>query len=159
MNALFLHSSRRPDSVLFDIDPIDENYPTIEDPLSVLAYLSCYEPTGFAGKVLVLGATDCRETTRQLLLASQIAPQQPVMVPTAAGPIWAEIQIDYNALGTLAQFAFRTPAAELIVETETQQRRYRLTMESAKTGFLLSPVLRDAISFAGLYNRQQSDAR
>jgi hypothetical protein len=44
MNARFLHGSRRPDSVLFDISPMDENYPTIEDPLSVLAYLSVTSP-------------------------------------------------------------------------------------------------------------------
>jgi hypothetical protein len=159
MNAAFLHSSRRPDSVLFEVNPIDTNYPALEDPLSVLTYLSCYEPTGFTGKYLVLGATNCHETPRQLLLESRITPEQRLTVPPATGPIWAEIEVDYSALGGLAQFAFRTPAAELAVETETQQRKYRLTLESAKTGFLLSPVLRDAVSFARLYNRDQVDRR
>jgi hypothetical protein len=159
MNGAFLRSSRRPDSVLFDISPIDGNYPTIEDPLSILAYLSCYEPAGFTGKFLILGATDCREATRQLVLEARIAPGQQLTVPSVAGPIWAEIDIDYNALGGPAQFAFHTPPAELVVETETQQRRYRLPLESARTGFLLSPVLRDVITFARLYNREQSDGR
>jgi hypothetical protein len=159
MNAGFLHSSRRPDAVLFDINPIDGNYPTIEDPLSVLAYLGCYQPTGFTGKFLMLGATSCRETPRKLLLESRVAPGQRLVIPPVTGPIWAEINIDYNAIGRLAQFAFRTPAAELAVETETQQRQYGLTLESARTGFLLSPVLRDVVAFAGLYDREQSDTR
>src|SRR5262249_3744523 len=99
------------------------------------------------------------EITRQLLSESRAAPGQRIMIPPATGPIWAEIEIDYNALGRLAQFALRTPAPELAVETETQQRRYRLNLESAKTGFLLSPVLRDVITFAGIYNRERSDSR
>src|SRR5215467_189941 len=123
MNAAFLHGPRRPDSVFFEVNPIDGSYPTLEDPLSVLAYLSCYEPTGFTGNFLVLGATNCRDITRHLVLESRIAPEQWLTVPPATGPVWAEIEIDYNMVGAFAQLAFHTPAAELVVETETQQRR------------------------------------
>jgi hypothetical protein len=158
MNAAYLHSPRRPDSVLFDIDPIDHNYPALEDPLSVLAYLSCYEPTGFAGKYLLLGATICHEPNRQLFLDARIAAGERVTVPSNSGPIWAEIELVPTTAGELAQFVYHLPSAELAVETETQQqRKYRLTKDPAKAGFLLSPVLYNVVSFASLYSQDHFD--
>jgi hypothetical protein len=155
MNAEFLQSPRRPSSVLFDVNPIDNNYPALEDPLSIFSYLSCYEPTGFTGKYLLLRATICREAARELLLDTWTAPEQWLTIPSAKGPIWAEIEINPNALGKLTDFVLRMPSAELVIETETEQRKYRLTRESAKTGFLLSPVLNDVVSFASLYHPDQ----
>jgi hypothetical protein len=157
MNAAYLESSRRPDSVLFDINPIDRNYPTLEDPLSILAYFRCYAPTGFRGKYLLLRSVACQAAPRKPLFDAEIAPGDSLTVASAAGPVWAEMEIVPNALGRLVQFALRIPPVELIVETETRQRRYRLTWESAAAGFLLSPVLDDVVSFATLYDRTLFD--
>jgi hypothetical protein len=154
-NASWLRSSNRPDSVVFDIAPIDERYPTVSDSLSVLALLSCYEPAGFTGRYLLLSAAGCVATTRTPLIDTTVEAGKEVILPQrGVGPMWAEIETRRSVLEVLSSAMLRLPPLQLTIDTESRHGVFRIPDELANIGFLLSPLISDPVSFALLYAGQ-----
>jgi hypothetical protein len=157
-NAAFLRSPQRPDFVVFDVAPIDNRYPSLSDPLSLLALLSCYEPNGLTGSYLLLRATDCVDIPRRLIMETSVPPGQPVALPTTTHrPIWAEIEVSQSAAGRLTSLLFRPAVTNLEVVMANHRRRYVLPPPIAQVGFLLSPLIVDPMSYGLLYGENGSD--
>jgi hypothetical protein len=154
LNASFLRGPKRPDHVLFEIAPIDGRHPMVEDPLSLLALLSCYQPAGFTGHYLLLDAAGCLEVQRTLILDTNIDPGKPVQIPpTATEPIWAEIVASPSAVEAISKTLLHLPPLQLAVNTDGQHTLFTLPRELAKVGFLLSPNVPDPVSFGLLYSQ------
>jgi hypothetical protein len=154
LNASFLRGSKRPDHVLFEIAPMDGRHPMVEDPLSLLALLSCYQPAGFTGHYLLLDAAGCLEVPRTPILDTNIDPGKPVQIPpTATQTIWAEIDASPSGVEAIRKTLLHLPPLQLAVNTDGQHSLFTLPRELAKVGFLLSPNVPDPVSFGLLYSQ------
>lgn len=152
MNATFLQGPKRPANVLFDVNSIDSRYPSLSDPLSVLALLRCYRPAGPSGRYLLLHPSACLPLDRKLLLDTNAGLDQRITVPNAdSGLVWAEIDIDPGIGGRIATLLFHSPRLFLSAAYGSECQKFVITRELAQTGFLLSPVLSTPASFASLY--------
>ena len=147
-NASRLRSPERPDSVVFDIAPIDERYPTISDSLSVLSLLSCYKPVGFTGRYLLLSSADCIPISRTLLVETTVEAGKQILVPKIDSPIWVQIETSHSVLETVSSAFLRLPPLQLTIDTEFYRKVFAIPDELGSVGFLLSPLVSDPISFA-----------
>jgi hypothetical protein len=148
LNASFFRGARRPDYVFFDIAPIDNRYPSAADPLSWLALMDCYRPSGNSGRYLVLRAANCEGESLDLVKEAKIRAGQPITIPAREGsPVWAEMDIRQNSAGSIVAALARPPLTELEVGTGMGRKIFRISPEMARTGFLLSPLVLDPASF------------
>jgi hypothetical protein len=150
-NASFFRSANRPDFVFFEIAPIDTRYPSAADGLSWLALMDCYRPWGNSGPYLVLRASGCEEASLDLTLETKTGAGEPVAVPASDGyAVWAQIDFRLNRAGSILAALARPPETKLAVHTGAGSREFSISAETARTGFLLSPLLVDAAGFGRL---------
>jgi len=151
-NASFFRGANRPNFVFFDVAPIDNRYPSSSDPMSWLALMACYEPSGTRSRYLLLRTAACEETTLELVAETRTRVLKSVATPFADGyAIWAQIDIRLNWAGEIVAALTRPPLTELAVDTGMGRRTFRISPEAARMGFLLSPLLLDPSSFGRLF--------
>jgi len=153
LNAGFLAGPRAPEFVLINADALDNRYPSTEDNLAWLSLLTNYQPAGFANEYLVLRKSVEPAPARfEKIVERSVAWDEPVEVPAGGqGAIWAAIDVGIAPLGHLIDFVLRPPEVDLNVQAAGVSDSYRLVIPLARSGFLLSPLVVDAGSFAGLY--------
>jgi hypothetical protein len=150
-NASFFRSASRPDFVFFEIAPIDTRYPSSADGLSWLALMDCYRPSGNSGPYLVLRAAGCEGASLDLISETKTGAGQSVAVPARPGyAVWAQIDFRLNRAGSIVAALARPPETRLVVHTGTGSSVFGISAETARTGFLLSPLLTDAAAFGKL---------
>lgn len=87
-----------------------------------------------------------RQISKRTVSASETIP-----IPQISKPIWAEIGIEKTIVGRAASFLFRTPIVTIRVQTaDGRTNDFRLPVDLAAGGFLLSPVVTDRDAFAAL---------
>ncbi len=159
-NAAFFRGPHRPDFVFFDVSPIDNRYPSAADTLSWLALMDCYLPSGNSGRYLVLRAAGCEDASLDLIADITARAGQRIAVPTSGDDaVWVEIDMRLNRTGLIIAALTRPPDTKLAIRTGTGQRSFSLSMETARTGFLLSPLLMDPASFGHLFVEGGIDPR
>ena len=150
-NASFFRGAGRPDFVFFEIAPIDTRYPSSSDGLSWLALMDCYRPSGNSGPYLVLRAAGCEEASLDLVADTKTAAGQAVAVPAGDGSaVWAQIDFRLKPAGAIIAALARPPDTRLAIHTGTGLHVFGISAETARTGFLLSPLLLDAAAFGKL---------
>jgi hypothetical protein len=75
-----------------------------------------------------------------------------IMLPvTTNGPIWAEMEINKSILGSVVSTFYKPPILMLMVSMrDGRQLCFRLVPGMARSGFLLSPLIKDNASFVAL---------
>jgi len=153
-NAAFFRSKNRPDHVLFDVAPIDNLYPTMEDPLTWLALLDCYEPSGRSGRYVLLNAApSCTGGPPYLISEVTSLSGREITVPLGPGngsPVWAEVETRPKIAEEILSLLIKPPWTDLAVKTTSGTREFKFTPGRGKIGFLLSPMILDSGSFARL---------
>lgn len=145
-----------PDTVYFDIDPIDGRYPSLEDSLSWPLLLSRYEPIALVGNTAILQK---RKLPRPMMIAGPIVDGQralgtEVNLPAQEGPLWAEIDLEPTLLGSLASAAYKNPLLFITLKYDDGSiRTYRYIAGMGKAGFLLSPTIQSGRDFVGLQSQ------
>ena len=156
LNAACLRSDRAPANVLFRIEPIDHHFPSLEDGRSWPELLTRYDSQGAsdpAGMYLLLSRSAAPRTYH--LTPLQNIPArfgEPVVPPSMTnGPIWAEIEINNSLAGSLVSTLYKPPMLLLTVSLRDGGRFDScLVPAMAQSGFLLSPVIGNALAFASL---------
>lgn len=138
------------ENVFFELENEDNRLPTLQDGLSWPALLSSFAVVSFdRGEQIAYlrrkpgtpqalpGATPLLQT------AAQLGPELPL--PDMPGGLgWAVLDIRPTLMGRLAQFLFRPPALFVDIRYGNGKTiRYRLLSDLARTGFLLTPPIRD----------------
>ena len=174
MNAEHLLGAKAPNGVLFALEPIDGRLPTLADGPSWPILLTRYHVSWLgnlerpSGPVpiayLVHNAVSQRiEVTRTLLLAGTAQLGQRVYLPPSSHVLFAKIDLHPNAIGSLAKVLFRLPLLYInFVFPGGRVQRYRFIPGMARSGFVISPLVSNAIEFTALQNlkvRQSSWAR
>jgi hypothetical protein len=161
LNADHLRGPDAPETVLFDVQPIDAQYPSLADGPSWLELLSRYDVRDAAAPFVIL---DRRATpvgyALEPLVDMEARVERLVSVPTSdSGWIWAVIDMRETFEGRVLTAAFKPPYVAIDVRTRDGARRsFRLVPGMAAAGFLLSPVIDSRSEFALLLGEARADA-
>jgi hypothetical protein len=153
LNAAFLRSERAPANILFQLAPIDDHFPSLEDGRSWPELLTRYDVREVQWSFLLLKRSVAPRPWRLEPLADlPLRLGEPVPVPAITnGPIWATFEINKTLLGTIASALYKPPSLWLTVFAhDGGQLRCRLVPGMASGGFLLSPVVQNPMAFAEL---------
>ncbi len=136
-----------PGMILFNVDAIDQRFPTSEDSQSWEQILAWYDPTRlFCDKYLVL---ERRNKPRDLAAGSASTVRAPYGAPIglpACGPfefVKARIKTPRSLAGHVASLFVNLPSAELAIQDASGNWHggFRLPIRNGEAGFLLSPCI------------------
>jgi hypothetical protein len=153
LNAAHLRGSSAPDNVLFDIEPTDAHFPSMEDGRSWPEFLTRYDIKGMTNTTLLLKRSAAPQTFQLTLLTElPVHFDEPVTLPaTGDAPIWAELEIKKSFFGAFVSALYKPPALMLKVSLSGGPKfYYYLIPGMARGGFLLSPLIQDTKSFVEL---------
>lgn len=151
-NVSHLEGPHAPDRIYFDIDPIDNRYPSIEDAESWTALMSRYQVAGAASHFVVLDRRAQSVALDVQPLGDRVAPVgSSVSIPGEQGPIWAKIDVRPTFLGRIVAMLFKPPVMSILVHhADGSDGRYRFIPSIGRQGFLLSPTVSSRADFAAL---------
>jgi hypothetical protein len=153
LNAAWLRSNHAASNILFDIQPINYDFPSLEDGLSWPELLTRYDIKDATEDFLLLKrATTPRKYQLTPVEETTIHFGETFKLPTTTKvPLWAEMEINKSMLGTLAAALYKPPVVRLMVSLhDGRQRYFRVVPALARSGFLLSPLIDDKESFVSL---------
>jgi hypothetical protein len=153
LNSRFLRGEAAPSRIYFEVGPIDNRYPTLEDALSWRSLVTHYQPVGLQNGFLVLHrSVRPRHFTLQPILCRDLKPDEAIAIPSDVYPvIWAEIHAKRTLWGRFLNASFRAPKLVLNIETSTGEHRFSFLSEVADAGFFLSPWVDDTLAMKDLY--------
>jgi hypothetical protein len=154
LNAAHLRGPHAPDNILFDVNSVNNNFPSLEDGRSWPELLTRYDITDLTGQFVILKRSSHPRKHRLTPLAD--VPVQlgvPVTIATNDAPLWAELEISPTLFGAVVATLYKPPVLNLSVSLEDgRQLLFRVVPGMARSGFLLSPLIPDNESFASLYS-------
>ena len=149
LNAAHLRSAHAPDNILFDIYPMNNNFPSLEDGLSWPELLTRYDVQEVTGQFVILKRSSRpREYHLSPLADVPVRLGEPVTVVTNDGPLWAELEINQTFWGAVVATLYKPPALKLTVSLQDgRQLVFQVVPGMVRSGFLLSPLIQDKASF------------
>jgi hypothetical protein len=153
LNSQFLEGNGAPTRIYFEVGPIDDRYPTLEDALSWVSLLVHYQPSGLQNGFLLLERrVQPRQFTLQPVLCRDLKPDEALEIPSAAYPvIWAEIRTKRTFWGYLRRTCFRTEKLVFKVETSSGVHQFTFLNEVGTGGFFLSPWINSSLAMNDMY--------
>ena len=160
LNAEHLRGDKTAETIVFDGTTIDRRYAALDDALSWPELLTRYDVQEVEIPFVVLKrSTAPREFKLTLLQEASIKFGEQFLLPTNAGPIWAEIEINYTMSGSFVSKLFKPSLLALNTTLRNgQQHSSRFIPEMAKSGFILSPYVTDSGSFVDLASEHPGPA-
>jgi hypothetical protein len=154
LNAAHLRGAQAPDNILFDLNSVDNNFPSLEDGLSWLELLSRYDVKDVTGQFVILKrSAQPREYHLTSLVEGPFRFGELVTVATNEGPIWVELELGRTFWGAVAATLYKPPALKLAVSLQDGRRFvFKVVPGMARSGFLLSPLIQDKQSFVSLHS-------
>lgn len=148
-----LRAASAPDWVLFDLMAIDGRLPSLEDGLSWPALLDNYALRSFDGGIALMHKNEVTRTNSNLEVIYQNKRSLGSMVtlPDADGPLFAEVDVKPTLLGRLLTVLLNPPQLIMVVNLrDGSSSEYRVISDMMKTGFILSPLVRNTSDFVSL---------
>jgi len=152
LNVAHLEGVNVPQHVFFQVQPIDDRLPALEDAGSWPVLLSRYKIVGYNGAELHMEQVDAghskpvfgEQVTR---LAARIG--SPVQIPKEDGLRWAEIDLTPTFFGRLALFVLKIPEVQVTLTLDDGRViHHRYIPSMGQRGFLLSPYIQTTDDFA-----------
>jgi hypothetical protein len=159
LNRSFLRSDDAPSLIVFDVAPIDDRFPALDDGALWPELIARYDaqPPGRGPALLMRRALPRRAQLTRIAPDVSAGWGTPVAIPPQAPLVWVMIDVQKNLLGRIVDFLFKLPVIDLSITFEDGTRaRRRLVPGIARNGFLLSPVVDSANGFVRLLNRDAS---
>jgi hypothetical protein len=162
LNAASYEGPMAPENVLLQLETIDNRFPSLDDSLLWPLLLTRYDivDTLAAGRLqyLVLRrAMRPRPYTLTLLEQKIGTLGEALPVPRGGtGLVWVTIDVEPTLIGRLMSFLYKLPELAMEVTTDRNSRVYRLVPDMAHAGFLLSPIVEDAVGFATLVSEERA---
>ena len=153
LNAAFLRSDHAASNIVFEIDPLNGRYPSLDDGLSWPELLTRYDIKDTNGTYLLLKRTAIpREYHLTPLTETTIHFGETFTLPSVTNTVlWAEMDINKSMLGTVAEALYKPAIVRLMVSLrDGRQIYFRLVPGEARGGFILSPLVGDKSSFVSL---------
>ncbi len=153
LNAAYLRSDHAASNIVFEIDPLNGRYPSLDDGLSWPELLTRYDIADTNGTFLLLKrAATPREYHLTRVEETTIHFGDAFTLPAPTNTVlWAEMEINKSMLGTVAEIFYKPVILRLMVSLrDGRQIYFRLVPGEARGGFILSPLIGDKASFVSL---------
>lgn len=155
MNADHFSGQSSPDSILFDLGPIDQRLPSLSDGASWLPILKNYERVGRFGSYINFERRDERDIVDfsvvdvvEMTSGGSGGRSYKIDIP-AADIIVAEVEIEQSILEKFRSLVFKpSPIYIELVLTTGETRSYRFVPSMGRSGFILSPFVGNTNDFA-----------
>jgi hypothetical protein len=153
LNADHLSGPKRPDNILFRVEPEDGRLPALEDGLSWPILINHYKVFGRDNLFIYLkkrGVPADYPSSTEIHKAEHNLGSTIVLSPTK-GALFAQIDVEPTLLGKLLTIVYKPPALNIFIElADGRARGYRFIPGMAKAGFVLSPLVEDTLDFLKL---------
>ena len=159
-NREYLLGNKAPNNIIFRIEPVNGNLPSIEDGASWPVLLSHYQPVQMENEYLILRKRQTLANPEKVAkYESKVESfRKNVEVPHSNQLIYAKLDIHPTVLGSLANIAFKSSQLHIILTLNSGEvRTYRMVSGMAKAGFLISPLVEDTKDFRELYEKTNID--
>jgi hypothetical protein len=153
VNAAYIRDGQSAENILFRVETLNEQYPSLEDASSWPELLTRYDVNRVTGGFVLLKRAAAPRAYHLVPVkeASIRFGERMDLPPATAAPLWAEIKIDKTFMGTMACLLHKPPNLYLTVYLPGGQHlAYGLVPGMARNGFLLSPLINANSAFAAL---------
>jgi len=154
MNRRSLVGERAPENIFFMPEAIDDRFHSLEDGALWPYILTRYTPTELTttGYLVMHRSPVPRSFTLTPLLSGTFHIGQTIAVPPiSSGAIWMKIRFKRTFLGKLETMVLRAPPSYIDFSREDGHPvRARIIPGMTEDGFVLSPVVSDAMGFLSL---------
>ena len=147
----------RPDFFLFKLQTIDQRLPSADDPLTLQALLSSYQPVRARRDYVLFEKSDSSAATTvrpTMLTQVPFSPGEWIDVPaTTEGLLLFSLDLGSSVRGFLRNILYHPEALFLEIETTagSAPSRFRIAPLSLQVPVLLSPLLTESSDFVALY--------
>jgi len=150
LNEQHLRKSSAPENILFCLQPIDDHFPSLEDGLSWPALFDNYTVTKIDNDLAYLSKNKLIKSTSTFINILERVNKvgETVLIPDSDAPLFAEINIKLNFLGSLLSIVFKPPPLMLNVKLKNgTNSQYRVSSNMMQSGFFLSPMVMNTRDF------------
>ena len=162
VNARHLRQPAAAQTILFDVELVDRNFPTILDGASLPELLTRYDVIDTTGSMLVLRrAATPRQFSFIPITARPAKFGEAIDLREFSGePIWAHVHFKRKLAGKVMAMLYKPATLGITVRTRAgAEESYRLLPSLAEEqGFLLSPLLDDRMAYAQLATGRTTQA-
>jgi hypothetical protein len=156
-----LKGAAAPDRVYFSISPLDGHYPSLDDGASWPELIARYRVTTFFDQYAVMEKRSkpvAVDVGASLLDEKDASFGEQVPIPTTNAPIWARIDVTPTVMGRLISALYKLPPLYLVVKYANGSiENFRFIPGEARSGFLLSPTVRNSVDFLALQSTRRED--
>jgi hypothetical protein len=157
-NSRFFAGARAPQFVLFQMQPVDQRPPTLEDSQALLEVLHRYVPVLVEKGYLLLERSE-NNAHKPAPLARRFLRRQLIRIgeevaldPAQEHPQLLSLEISYSRKGKLRKTLYKAPLLFLRVRTDYGGAlTYRLIPGMARSGFLISPTMETVRDLMEMY--------
>jgi len=151
INAHHLSGPRAPDNILFNVETIDNRYPSMDDGSSWPILLAQYELTGVTEKYLLLSKRG-QPSPRPIMIpgfSKRVHLGEGLDTNLRGGIIYAKIEVTPSLFGRVMDFLYKATALKISVELSNDKRHeHRFIPGQGVSGFILSPYISNKNDFA-----------
>lgn len=153
-NKRHLIGPKAPQNIFFEIQPIDNRLPSLEDGASWPLLLANYQFKGLYNNG-TLALLERRENptliTTSQIFSGTFKPNTQIKVPNNVSFAWAELVIKPTLLGRVAGIFFKPPQIHILYTfPDGHSEEFRYIAGMGETGFLLSPLVESTRDFLEL---------
>jgi hypothetical protein len=151
VNADHLSGPKAPDNILFNVETIDNRYPSMDDGSSWPMLLAQYELSGATDRYLLLRkrAQPSPKPTMTPVFSKRVHLGEGVDTDLRGGIIYAKIEVTPSLFGRVANFLYKPTALKITVELSTDKKhQHRFVPGQAISGFILSPYISNKGDFS-----------
>lgn len=158
-NRSFFDSKNGPTNIIFGLDDIDGRYPGSSEGGSWIEFFKHYDPITTVNTNLLLKrrAADRKVDLNPIGTFTLSFGETFDLAKYNSSHLWAVIEFDETLLGSAVGFFFKEPI--IFVRTlldNNRWGRFRIIPSISKEGQLVSPLIKNALDFAGLYLENDS---
>ena len=158
LNGDFFSSDKAPDFLLMKIQTIDGRMPMMDDPevWRLLPHRYDYVQTekGYQLWKRLPGKFDPATAAAKPLLTTDLAVGQKLPLDAYAGkPLWARLELKQTLFGRLHSFLYKPPHVTLLLTDQNgKEYPFYIPLSQGRAGFILSPIIEDAIEYVSFAN-------
>jgi hypothetical protein len=151
-----LRSSMAPDHLIFNLESIDNHFPSLDDGLSWPAMLDNYGVSDSNGNWVLLNRKNGMLKRASVYIPLETVTAQlgqEISMPEADGPVFIQVHVTLSRLGKLINLLYKvSPLSIRVTEWDGKESLYRVNANMMDTGFILSPLVTTNDDFVKLFD-------
>ena len=161
INLAALEGEQRPDFILFNVETVDNRFPTLDYSLMLPTILRNYSPVpGDKGFITLKKNTGPVDPMKLKLAKSQsVGFDQELSLADVSGTIFVmQIEMKPTLFGKLVSLLYHAPIISMTVRTGESILEKRMVPAMAKRGFLFNPLILSNADVLNFYNHKGATA-